>query len=169
MSTWGTNIDYRAGTHLCMCTHMHTRVHACAGAHMHANTCAYLCRSTHVHTHIHVYAHTQMHIYHHVILQQQVTTLGQDLQPAGWSSLTRAYGASTTVVWPGSPVQSQGMKERREALHDQKDGYCQNGKYGKNDKDPNESSPASQAKADVHHHGPEHLRQFCKSKRNILF
>lgn len=109
-----------------------------------------------------------MHIYHHVILQQQVTTLGQDLQPAGWSSLTRANGASTTVVWPCSPVQSQGMKERREALHDQKDGYCQNGKYGKNDKDPNESSPASQAKADVHHHGPEHLRQFCKSKRNIL-
>lgn len=61
---------------------------------------------------------------------------------------------------PRSPVQSQGVQECREALHDQKDGNRQHGKYGENDEDPNESSPASQAKANVHHHGPEHLRQF---------
>lgn len=59
-------------------------------------------------------------------------------------------------------MQPQGVQESREALHDQKDGYRQNSKYGKNDEDPNESSPALHAKANVHHHGPEHFRQFCK-------
>ena len=62
------------------------------------------------------------------------------------------------------PVQPQGMQESGEALHDQQDGYRQNSEHGENDEDPNESSPATHAKADVHHHRPEHFRQLCQTQ-----
>lgn len=64
------------------------------------------------------------------------------------------------------PVQPQGVQESGEALHDQKDGYRQNSKYGKNDEHADEPSPALHSKADGHDHGPEHLRQFCKMQGN---
>lgn len=65
-------------------------------------------------------------------------------------------------------MQPEGMQKGRETLHDEKDGYREDGEDGKNDEDPDEPSPASKAKADAHHHGPEHLRQLCGSKRETL-
>ena len=83
----------------------------------------------------------------------------QDLFEGEWRELVTSPGVE--LVLELHPVQPQGMQESREALHDQKDGYRQNSEHSKNDEDPNESSPASRAKANVHHHCPEHFRQLC--------
>ena len=85
-----------------------------------------------------------------------------DLFEGEWRELVTSPGVE--LVLELHPVQPQGMQESREALHDQKDGYRQNSEHGKNDEDPNESSPASRAKANVHHHCPEHFRQFCQTQ-----
>lgn len=100
------------------------------------------------------------------MLGTHVTQQGEGLNPVGRpNSPTSHPGArGRPAALPRSPVQSQGVQESGKPLHDQKDGYGQDSKYGKNDEDPDEPSPAAQAQADVHHHGPEHFGQFCKTQ-----
>lgn len=81
----------------------------------------------------------------------------QDLFKGEWSKLVTS--SHVELILELHPVQPQGVQESGEALHDQKDGYRQNSKYGKNDEHADKPSPALHSKADGHDHGPEHLRQ----------
>lgn len=59
------------------------------------------------------------------------------------------------------PVQSQCMQEGWQAFHNEKNGNCENSKEVKDYGQKYEASEASARKANVHHHGPQHLRQLC--------
>ena len=54
------------------------------------------------------------------------------------------------------------MQEGWQTLHNEEDGNCENSKEEKDDDQEEETCKAPGRKADVHHHGPQHLRQLCK-------
>lgn len=55
------------------------------------------------------------------------------------------------------PVQSQGMQEGGQALHNEKNCNCENSEEVKDYGQKEEASEAAGRKAEVHHHGPQHL------------
>lgn len=67
------------------------------------------------------------------------------------------------------PVQTESMKESRQALHDQQDCHCQGSKSSKYDEQNKTSTQTSHTEADVDDHGPEHLRKLCREKSRKNF
>lgn len=64
------------------------------------------------------------------------------------------------------------MQEGWQALHDKKNGNCENSEEEKDNGEKNEACDAATVEADVHHHGPQHLGQLCarhKEGRSGMF
>ena len=57
------------------------------------------------------------------------------------------------------PVESEGVKEGRESLHQTEDADCQHGPETKDDIESHRPSVSLEAKCDPHDHTPQHLRQ----------
>lgn len=59
------------------------------------------------------------------------------------------------------PVQSEGVEKRGEPLHDEENGHREDSEEEEHDGEQNEAKKTSAGETDVHHHGPQHLRQLC--------
>lgn len=90
------------------------------------------------------------------------------VQSTGTARLTLCPAVPTacslpSLIWKSSrgalpvPVQTQGVQEGREPLHDQQDGHRQHRERREDDEDGDEACPAAAAEPIVHHHGPKHL------------
>lgn len=64
------------------------------------------------------------------------------------------------------PVQPERMKERRQTLHDQKDGHSENGKQAEHRHQEYDPKNCVHFKSYSHHHGPQHLWQLCERKEH---
>ncbi len=53
------------------------------------------------------------------------------------------------------------MQEGWQAFHNKKNGNCENSEEVKDYGQKKEASEAAGGKAHFHHHGPQHLWQFC--------
>ena len=53
------------------------------------------------------------------------------------------------------------MQEGWQAFHNKKNGNCENSECVKDYSQKDKASQASGGKANVHHHGPQHLWQLC--------
>ena len=65
-------------------------------------------------------------------------------------------------LWAGQrhvilPVQSEGMKECRQALHHQEDGHSENGKQAEHWHQEQNPEMGVHLKTNPHHHAPKHL------------
>lgn len=58
-------------------------------------------------------------------------------------------------------MQTQGVQESRQSLHDEQDGDSEGGEGREDYRQPKEPTPAPGGQTQVHHHGPKHLWQFC--------
>ena len=62
-----------------------------------------------------------------------------------------------------SPVKTQGVQEGRQSLHDEQDADCEHGEGREDNGQREEAAPAAGRQSQVHDHGPQHLRQLCRT------